>query len=709
MEGFINKISCSKGRVIDALRLVIFLACLMFTALYAQGAQAQSNSFDWSDLGIGSLQSVDSGTTLTDGARTVTITHQEITDGGAFGPGFDDSILLSFAGQIGDQPGPLVYSMQNDSFDPDDRFESIFSFNGPIENLTFTVSHVDRDATPRHDGITIEYDTGSGVFQNIRGLAGAVTLGPVVGLTTLSGVDGYHGIGSAGALASTTGDIDVNFGSTQVERVRITYHFGQDETGSPQGGTQFVGLSDFDFDIPIPAEFADLSLSKTIDDDTPINGQSITYTLIVTSNSTSASTANGVAVRDILPAGVIFDSASGDGTYNNVSGIWSVGSIAPGETRTLTINADVDASAGAIISNIAEIISSSVPDIDSTVDNGNPADDDQDNADLTVEGTRTAGTPPTLSCPIGTSIFDWSTETLTAGSTNATFTAPNIGDFDMDITTDVPFVAGSPAINSTNTGGGPAGQQSLFLNMDNNNPSDSSVTTFTLPTAVPGFQITLFDVDGAAGSFSDRFTVSGTFNGANVTPILTNGISNFVAGNTVTGDTPSDSTSANGNAVVTFLSPVDTIIIEYGNGPTSPANPANQFANISNFTYCNPQANLSVTKISNVLSDPISSSNPKAIPGATVRYCITITNNGSGTTTSVTASDNLPANISYVAGSLLSGATCASATTAEDDDNVGPDESDPFGISIAGNIVTGVANSLAPSESYAIVFSATLD
>lgn len=709
MEALIGQIFCIKRKLIDALRLLILLACFFTAAFYAQSVQAQSNSFDWSDLGIGSLQSVDSGTTLSDGARTVTITHQEITDGGAFGPGFDDSILLSFAGQIGDQPGPLVYSMQNDSFDPDDRFESIFSFNGPIENLTFTVSHVDRGTSPRHDGITIEYDTGTGVFQNIRGLAGAVTLGPVVGLTTLSSVDGYHGIGSAGALASTTGDIDVDFGTTQVERVRITYHFGQDETGSPQGGTQFVGLSDFDFDIPVPSSFADLSLSKVIDDNTPINGQSIAYTLTLSNDSASPSTANAVSVRDILPAGIIFDSASGDGTYNDATGIWSIVSIAPGETRTLTINATVDASAGAVISNIAEVIASSEIDIDSVVDNGNPTDDDQDNADFTVQGTRVAGTPPTLSCPIGTSIFDWNTETLTAGTTNATFTAPNVGDFDMDITSDVPLVAGSPAINNTNTGGGPATQQSLFLNMNNNNLLETSITTFTLPTAVPGFQITLFDVDGAAGSFSDRFTVTGTFNGANVTPILTNGIANFVAGNTVIGDSPSDNTSANGNAVVTFLSPVDTIILEYGNGPLSPANPNNQFANISNFTYCNPQANLSVTKISNVLSDPISSSNPKAIPGATLRYCITITNNGSGTTTSVSASDSLPANITYVAGSLLSGSSCASASTAEDDDDAGPDESDPFGISIAGNIVTGVANSLAPSESYAIVFSATID
>lgn len=134
---------------------------------------------------------MDSGTTLTAGPRTVTITHQEITNGGAFGPGFDDSILLSFAGQIGAQTGPLLYSMSNDSFDPNDRFQSLYSFDGPLRNLRFIISHVDRAAgtPPRNDGVTIEYDTGNGVFQNIKNLPQTVTLGPVVGLSTLMAMD----------------------------------------------------------------------------------------------------------------------------------------------------------------------------------------------------------------------------------------------------------------------------------------------------------------------------------------------------------------------------------------------------------------------------------------------------------------------------------------------------------------------------------------
>lgn len=120
-------------------------------------------------------------------------------------------------------------------------------------------------------------------------------------------------------------------------------------------------------------------------------------------------------------------------------------------------------------------------------------------------------------------------------------------------------------------------------------------------------------------------------------------------------------------------------------------------------------AALSVTKSSFVVSDGISSTNPKAVPGAIVQYCLLITNTGPATASGLSATDALPANLTFVAGSMLSGTSCAGAATAEDDNSSGTDESDPFGASFAGTTVTAVAPSLASSASFALVFRATVN
>lgn len=127
-------------------------------------------------------------------------------------------------------------------------------------------------------------------------------------------------------------------------------------------------------------------------------------------------------------------------------------------------------------------------------------------------------------------------------------------------------------------------------------------------------------------------------------------------------------------------------------------------------TYTNTRVPaLVVTKTSSVLSDPINASNPKAIPGAALRYCILVSNPGTLAGSNVAATDLLPAGITYTAGSARSGGTCATATTVEDDDAAGADESDPYGVSFLTGTLTASATSLAPGASFAITFDAVLN
>lgn len=331
------------------------------------------------------------------------------------------------------------------------------------------------------------------------------------------------------------------------------------------------------------------------------------------------------------------------------------------------------------------------------------------------DDSGTAGTPPTLICPVGSVLFDWDTRTWTAGSLSNSYSVNGIGTVGFTLANqgayinDAGFGGQSPALSTAVTGGISPAQNSLTQYIDFANRTQTSTASIALPVAVPGMQFRIFDIDFATGVFADRVTISGTFNGVAVTPVVTNGNSNTVAGTTATGVTTAANTTADGTVTVTFSSPVDAVVITYGNAPTAPANPDGQAMSIHDITFCNPQANLSVTKVSSIVSDGISATNPKSLPGAIVRYCILVTNAGSATATTVSASDTIPANLTFIANSMFTGTTCTGATAAEDDDATGADETNPFGMSRSGSTITGIAASLAAAASFAMVFNATVN
>ena len=465
-----------------------------------------------------------------------------------------------------------------------------------------------------------------------------------------------------------------------------------------------------------PANFADLSLTKTLVGSAPGNGGNATWRLTVTNATSSPLTANNVAVTDNLPAGFTYLSASGTGTFNGSTGVWTVGSIAPGQSRSIEITGSITATAGVTITNTAEITASSAPDSDSTVNNGANGEDDYATNSFTVAGTRSAGTPPVFSCPAGTVIFDWDTRAWTAGSTDNSYALDAIGQ--------IRFQMANPGVwlNSTTFGGqsplrqnvmnGGTGENSILQLVNLANISDVVTTTITLPEIMRGARFTIFDIDYGANQFADRIEIVGRYKGADVIPVLTNGVANFVIGNQAYGDGTSDSGSANGNLTVTFSSPIDTIVIRYGNHtnvPSPVSDPGQQGIGLHDFTFCRPTTNLTVLKTSSVISDPVNgTSNPKALPGATLRYCLLFTNSGDTGATDVVARDFLPTNLAYAPGTMRSGSSCSAANTAEDDDAAGTDESDPFGASVSDTLITARTATLAAGSAFALTFEATV-
>ena len=148
-----------------------------------------------------------------------------------------------------------------------------------------------------------------------------------------------------------------------------------------------AGQSDLKWDAGIRP--IDLELDKTVNNPTPVVGSQVIFTVLVR-NVAGFSTATGVEVTDVLPAGTTFvSSTASQGGYNSGTGVWTVGTLAGGSSATLNITATVN-TAGAKI-NTGEVTKANQPDTDSTPGNGNPNEDDQESVTINPHAAQRAG------------------------------------------------------------------------------------------------------------------------------------------------------------------------------------------------------------------------------------------------------------------------------------------------------------------------------
>jgi uncharacterized repeat protein (TIGR01451 family) len=107
---------------------------------------------------------------------------------------------------------------------------------------------------------------------------------------------------------------------------------------------------------------ADLTLTNTVDNAAPNQQGTITYTVNLTNNGPTNAT--GVVVYEDLPQGVTYVSSStNQGSYDSISGNWTVGNIADGAGAKLTITVTVNMGTGALgINNVAALAYADQPD-----------------------------------------------------------------------------------------------------------------------------------------------------------------------------------------------------------------------------------------------------------------------------------------------------------------------------------------------------------
>jgi uncharacterized repeat protein (TIGR01451 family) len=134
---------------------------------------------------------------------------------------------------------------------------------------------------------------------------------------TVSGAATYHT--SAGFVSNVTG----------------TWHWVATYSGDANNNS--VSSDPLEEPVAIPPE-ADLAVTKTVDNFSPMFGTPVTYTITVTNHGPDAATS--VVVADPFPPGLMLITAvPSQGTVDATSGIWSVGTLGNGVTAVLHLTA----------------------------------------------------------------------------------------------------------------------------------------------------------------------------------------------------------------------------------------------------------------------------------------------------------------------------------------------------------------------------------
>lgn len=86
--------------------------------------------------------------------------------------------------------------------------------------------------------------------------------------------------------------------------------------------------------------YANLSVTKTVNNEFPADGEEVTFNITATNNGPNGAT--NVKIKDLLPLGINYTaSLVSTGTYDNNSGIWEIDNLINGASATLTLKGTV--------------------------------------------------------------------------------------------------------------------------------------------------------------------------------------------------------------------------------------------------------------------------------------------------------------------------------------------------------------------------------
>ncbi|MEQ9399291.1 MAG: hypothetical protein RJQ04_08965, partial [Longimicrobiales bacterium] len=389
-----------------------------------------------------------------------------------------------------------------------------------------------------------------------------------------------------------------------------------------------------------------------------------------TNNGPSAAT--GVAISDPLPTGLTFASATASaGTYDQGTGVWTVGALANGASATLTLNATVGLSAGTTATNTATLTAHdqadtnaannaasatvTVPAVDlavtKTVDN--PTPNQGQNVVFTVTLTNNGPSEATnvrVSDVLPTGLT-WAGGTATDGVYNAGTGIWALGTLEngetatLTITTTVTAAAGTTVTNTATR---------FPPNEVDTNPANNSASASVTVTAVDLAVTKSVDVatPGPGGTVTFTVGVSNAGPSTATNVVLSDALP---TGLTFVSATASQGSYANGTGLWTVgslangasasLTLVAMATAAPGTTVTNTAALSSHDQADTNAANNSASAAITVTSVDLAVTKTVDDAAPQS--GQSVTFTIGVANSGPSAATNVALTDVLPAGLSF--------------------------------------------------------------
>jgi uncharacterized repeat protein (TIGR01451 family) len=466
---------------------------------------------------------------------------------------------------------------------------------------------------------------------------------------------------SAGGNETLTITATANAFANQTNTVTIT-SVDQTEAGTSLSASATVN----------PQEVS-LSVTDNVNNSTPNVGSNVVFTILV-SNANGFSNATDVSLNDLLPSGLTFVSASfSQGSYNAVTGVWSIGSIASGSSATLTITAT--ASAFAQTTNTATISSADQTEVGSPLSASvtiNPEEIDLAISQTVSNSTPNVGTNVTYTILISNaagystatnvSVNDLLPGGLTFVSSSATLGTYNsatgvwsIGSLAGNSSATLTIVATAKAFaaQTNNATVSASSQTEIGTNLNSSttiNPQEVDLAvTQTVNNTTPNvgtnvvYTITVSNASGYSAA-----------SGVNLNDLLPSGMTLVSATpsqgtyNSGTGVWSVGSLVGGGNATLSITATAKTFATQTNTSTVSSAAQTDVGTSLSASTTINPQ------EIDLAVTNTVNNSSPSV--GTNVAFTVTVSNAaGYDAATSVNVNDLLPASLTFVSATAAQG------------------------------------------------------